>query len=114
MRNFVPQTKNRGFSNVPWHKRAFGSGTKYVFFSPIFGHSWGLVYGERGAPGTVPLHNLTLTSHVLHVLGAPRVVPSTSLLDYFWAFLGVLGRGEGVPLVRYLCKTQKSLHGRHV
>ena len=25
-----------------------------------------------------------------------------------------LGRGEGVPLVRYLCKTQKSLHGRHV
>ena len=46
--------------------------------------------------------------------GAPWVVPSTSLLNYFWAFLGGLGRGEGAPLVRYLCKTQKSLHGRHV
>ena len=46
--------------------------------------------------------------------GAPRVVPSTSLLNYFWAFLVALGRGEGAPLVRYLCKTQKSLHGRHV
>ena len=46
--------------------------------------------------------------------GAPRAVPSTSLLNYFWAFLGALGRGEGAPLVRYLCKTQKSLHGRHV
>ena len=46
--------------------------------------------------------------------GAPRVVPSASLLNYFWAFLGALGRGEGAPLVRHLCKTQKSLHGRHV
>ena len=46
--------------------------------------------------------------------GAPWVVPSTSLLNYFWAFLVALGRGEGAPLVRYLCKTQKSLHGRHV
>ena len=34
----------------------------------------------------------------------------------FELFLGILrgkGRGEGAPLVRYLCKTQKSLHGRH-
>ena len=46
--------------------------------------------------------------------GAPREVPSTSLLNYFWAFFVALGRGEGAPLVRYLCKTQKSLHGRHV
>ena len=46
--------------------------------------------------------------------GAPWVVPSTSLLNYFWAFLVALGRGEGAPLVRYLCETQKSLHGRHV
>ena len=42
--------------------------------------------------------------------GAPRVVPSTYLLNYFCTFLGALGRGEGAPLVRYLCKTQKSLH----
>ena len=46
--------------------------------------------------------------------GAPWVVPSTSLLDYFGAFFVALGRGEGALLVRYLCKTQKSLHGRHV
>ena len=35
-------------------------------FRNIFGHSWGLVCGEGGAPGTVPLHNLRVTSHVLH------------------------------------------------
>ena len=33
---------------------------------PTGSHSWGLVYGEGGAPGTVPLHNLGVTSHVLH------------------------------------------------
>ena len=57
---------NRRFSNVPWRKRALGPGTKYGFLRRIFGHSWGLVYGEGGAPGTVPLHNLRVTSHVLH------------------------------------------------
>ena len=36
------------------------------FFRTILGHSWGLVYGEGGAPGMVPLHNLRGTSHVLH------------------------------------------------
>ena len=36
------------------------------FLRRIFGHSWGFVYGEGGAPGTVPLHNLRVTSHVLH------------------------------------------------
>ena len=36
------------------------------FLRRIFGHFWGLVYGEGGAPGTVPLHNLRVTSHVLH------------------------------------------------
>ena len=35
-------------------------------FRNIIGHSWGLVYGEGGAPGTVPLHSLRVTSHVLH------------------------------------------------
>ena len=32
----------------------------------VFGHCWGLVYGEGGDPGTVPLHNLRVTTHVLH------------------------------------------------
>ena len=27
-----------------------------TLFRNIFGHSWGLVYGEGGAPSTVPLH----------------------------------------------------------
>ena len=51
---------------MPWHKSAFWAGTSKVFSRPNFGHSWGHVYGEGGAPGTVPLHNLRATSHVLH------------------------------------------------
>ena len=39
---------------------------------------------------------------------APRMVPSTFLLNYFGAFLGGLGRGEGAPLVWYLCKTHRN------
>ena len=42
------------------------------------------------------------------------VVPSTFLLNCFCAFLGGMGRGEGAPLVQYLCKTLRSLHERHV
>ena len=32
-----------GFSNVPWHSRAFGHGTKYILKEVFFGHSRGLV-----------------------------------------------------------------------
>ena len=50
------------------------------------------MYGEGGAPGTVPLHNLRVTSHVLHQempLGWYRV-------RLFWIILGILrGPGEG-------------------
>ena len=35
---------------------------------PILGHYCGLVHGEGGAPVTVPLHHLRVTSHVLHHL----------------------------------------------
>ena len=45
------------------------------FFRRILGHSWSLVYGEGFAPGTVPPHNLRVTSHVLHqdvLLGCER------------------------------------------
>ena len=64
------------------------------FFRIIFGHSWGLVYGE-GAP-LVP----TSAQHESHFICSsprcsPQVVPSTFLLNYF--FLGGLGRGEGRP-----------------
>ena len=101
---------SRGFSNVPWRKSAFGPGTKYVFLEICLGPC---VRG-RGPPwyGTSaqPESHFTRSSP----RDAPRVVPSTSLLNHLWAFLGALGRGEGAPLVRYLCKTQKSLHGRHV
>ena len=44
---------------------------------------------------------------------APWVVPNTFLLNSFWAFFRRLGRGEWVPLVQYLCKTQKWLHTGH-
>ena len=54
----------QGFSNVPWRKRAFGPGTKHVFLDLFLGIlPWGLVYGEGGAPSTVPLQ---VSSHVLH------------------------------------------------
>ena len=33
---------------------------------PLAWYSWGLVCGEGGAPSTIPLHNLRVTSHVLH------------------------------------------------
>ena len=50
------------------------------FLRPIFGHSWGLVYGEGSAPGTVPLHNLRVSSHVLH-----RDVPlGWYQVHFFW------------------------------
>ena len=51
------------------------------------------MYGEGGAPGTVPLHNLRVTSHVLH-----QEVPLGGGTEYvsFELFLGVLsGPGEG-------------------
>ena len=179
---------------MPWRKRAFGPGTKYFFFRPIFGRSWGLVCGEGGRPwyGTSaqPESHFTCSSPRC----APRVAPtwwtfrprkkifsppppkfpnspqtpsrplgpspswrnrpppllefqkkkirpppsrrlrlpfplseqkkikniqtsskpSTFLLNSFCAFLESLGRGEGAPLVRYLCKSRRSLHGRHV
>ena len=182
-----------------------------TFFRCILGHSWSLPCGRgRGAPGTVPLHNLRVTSHSLHQdvslrlghtpstagtfrkkfrknsgktpqmlserflefpsrvrLGSPKpdnsrhlrlpehfqnsLLPSTAAdasffrsgsgeglskpvmefpaglgifltggtkhasCEIFLAFArGVYKRGEGAPLVRYLCKTQRSLHRRHV
>ena len=116
--NFVAQKKyfvqTSGFLKRALAQTCLRAWYQVRFFRPIFGHSWGLVYGEGGRPwyGTSaqPDTHFTCSSP----RGAPRVVPSTSLLDSFWAFLGALGRGEGAPLVRYLCKTQKSLHGRHV
>ena len=68
----------------------------------------------KGAPLVRYLCTTWESVHMFFTEMCPRVVPSTSLLNYFWASLGALGRGEGAPLVRYLCKTQKSLHGRHV
>ena len=80
------------------------------FFWSIFGHSRGLVQGEGGAPVTVPLHDLRVTSHVLH-----RDVPlGWYQVRLFWITFGHSWGAWGAPLVRYLCKTQRSLHGRHV
>ena len=89
-------------------------GVIFMLYGNIFGHSWGFLYGGRGRPwyGTSaqPESHFTCSSP----RRAPRLVPSTLLLNCFWAFLGGLGRGEGALLVRYLCQTHRSLHGRHV
>ena len=79
-------------ANVPWRKRAFGLGTKYGFLEEFLGHSWGLVYREGGAPGTVPLRNLRVTAHVLH-----QDVPlEWYWVRFFWIFWGHSeGPGEG-------------------
>ena len=88
------------------------------FKDTILGHSWGLVYGEGGTSGTLPLHNLRVTSNVLHQDAPPpppRVVPSRFLITYV---LGILrGPGEGEHGVHSWYgttgKTHRSLHGRH-
>ena len=81
-------------TNVPWHKCAFWPGTKHFFSRPIIGHSWGLVYGEGGAPGTVPLTHPKVTSHVLHQ-DVPR---GWYQVRFFWIIFEHSGawRAEGV------------------
>ena len=61
------------------------------------------MYGEGGAPGTVPLHNLRVTSHVLHQavpLGGTKYVS----FGLFLSILRELGRERGatgtVPLAK--------------
>ena len=91
----------------------FSCPNQVLFFDQILGILWGLVYGEGGAPGTIPLHNLRVTSHVLTEM---RPSGGTGYVS-FALFLGILKepvRGEGAPLVQYLCKTGKSLDGRRV
>ena len=56
-----------GFLKRALAQTCFRAWYQVRFLRRIFGHSWGLVYGEGGAPGTVPLHNLRVTSHVLHL-----------------------------------------------
>ena len=76
---------------------------KYVFFAILLGILGALCVAGKGRPwyGTSaqPETHFTCSSPRY----APRVVPSTFLL----------GRGEG-GVVRCLCKTHWSLHGRHV
>ena len=95
-------------TNVP-----SGLCTKYVFLEIFWAFLGPCVWG-RGRPwyGTSaqPESHFTRSSQRC----APWVVPSTFLLSYFGAFLGFLGRAHGASLVQYLCKTHKSLHGRHV
>ena len=69
---------------------------------------WSLVYA--GAPGPVTLHNLRVV-HIFFTRCSRQVVPSTFLLNHLWAFLGILGRGEGAP---WHSASHRSLHGRHV
>ena len=110
----LSQTIQSGFLKRALAQTCFRVWYQVGFLRRIFGHSWGLVYGEGGAPGTVPLHNLRVTSHVLHqkvLLGWYRVRLFWIIFGHSW---GPWGGARGAPLVRHLCKTQKSLHGRHV
>ena len=99
--------RESGFLKRALAQTCFRAWYQVRFLRRIFGHSWGLVYGEGGAPGTVPLRNLRVTSHILH----QKVPLGWYRVRLFELFLGIL---RALPLVRYLCKTQKSLHGRHV
>ena len=86
-----------GFLKRALAQTCFRAWYQVQFLRRIFGHSWGLVYGEGGAPGTVPAAQSESHSTCSSLKGAPWVVPSTSLLNYFWAFLGALEKGEGAP-----------------
>ena len=64
------------------------------------------MYGEGGAPGTVPLHNLRVTSHVLQQdvpLGWYRV---RFVCIIFGAFLGGLGGERGCPWYGTFAKSE--------
>ena len=70
------------------------------------------MYWEEGAPGTVPLHNLRVTSHVLHQdvpLGGTRYVS----FELFLAILGG-GAGEGTRDAPGTVPLQTQIHGRHI
>ena len=67
-----------------------------TFFRNVLGHSRGLVYGEGGTPGTVHLHNLRVTSHVLHQDVPLKWYQILFFFLFFEIFLGILrGPGEG-------------------
>ena len=104
----------QGLSNVPWRKRAFGPGAKYVSFELFLGAFLGPCAWGRGRPwygsfGQPESHFIRPSARC-----APQVVPSTFLLNYFGHSKGAWGGERGASLVRYVCKTHRSLHGRHV
>ena len=109
-------TRDSGFLKRALAQTCLRAWYQVRFLEAIFGHSRAKGPCVRGrgrswyGTSTRPESTFTCSSPRC----APRVVPSTFLLNYFWAFLGGLGRVEGAPLVRYLCKTHRSLHGRHV
>ena len=90
------QSFSQGFSNVPWHKRAFWPGTKYVFLTKFWAFLGPCVWG-RGRPwyntSTQPESHFTCSSPRC----APQVVPGTFRLHSFWAFLRGLWGERGRP-----------------
>ena len=82
---------NRGFSNVPWRKRAFGPGTKYRFLRYFWAFQ-GACVRRRGRPwyGT----SARAESHF--TCSSPRRAPRVVGHVYFEFFWGILrGPGEG-------------------
>ena len=85
-----------------------------TFSKIVLGPSRSFVWGEGGASGTVPLRNLRVTSHVLR----QHVPLEWFQVRFFWISFGhsegAWGEEKGARRVRYLHKTQRSLHGRLV
>ena len=82
----------RGFSNVPWRKRAFGPGTKYVFLEIFLGILGALCTG-KGAP---LVRYLCTTWESLHMFFTKRCPSGGTEYVSFELFLGILrGLGEG-------------------
>ena len=85
------------FEKMPSSLYQYESQTYSFFFQNMFGGVLAaLCKGKGGAPGAAPLHNLRVTSYILHQ-DVPRVVPGMFLVNYFWAFVGGLRGQRGRP-----------------
>ena len=79
-----------GFSNVPWHKRAFGPGTKYVFLKLVLGILGALCKG-KGAPLVRYLCTTWESLRMFFTEMSPSGGTKYVSFEFFWAFVGTWG-----------------------
>ena len=94
-----------GFLKRALAQTCFRAWYQAQFLRRIFGHSWGLCTG-KGAPLVRYLCTTWESLHMFFTKRCPWVVPSTSLLNYFWAFLGPWGRARGRPWYGTFAKSE--------